>query len=122
MAVTDPIRIPMLTAAATDETTSQAVPLNNAMQHEHQIVMTQGASAGVVVVEKVPSKTFAGIGEVIFTMDATETDIASELSSGPAMRSISYPGPGGFIRHRITTAMSGGTATSTMLRQYRTGM
>jgi hypothetical protein len=94
----DPIQIPMLVAATADETTSDPVPLNNCKQHYHGVEFHADVTSGVVVVETAPSRDYAGAWTEILSVDA----------SVGLMGEISFPGPGGFVRHRISAVIAGG--------------
>ena len=125
---TDPVLIPMLTAATLINTVSDPVPLNNCRQHWHSVKIRGATTAGVWVVEIAPERDFAGLWEPILSMDIAAEIAAStagdgvftaQLAAGDVERQISWPGPGGFVRHRIPTAITGGanhTITSVMRR------
>lgn len=105
----DPFAIPMLTNALTDETTSDPVPLNNTRKHWHGVEFATGVTSGVVVVEVAPTRDYGGTWTAKLTVDAS-----SKLTDEAVL-----DGPGGFVRHRISTVVAGGgdpKVTSTMRR------
>jgi hypothetical protein len=101
----DPIAIPMLTAVSVDETTSEAVALNNATQHYHKVLFS-AIGTGIVLVEVGPAVDYAGTWQPILSCDA----------SVQTFFEITWPGPGAFVRHRIDTVLGGCTVTSTCRR------
>lgn len=112
MAKTDAFLIPMLAGASSLNATSDPVPLNNAIQHWHGADFGAGCSAGKVAVEWASTRDFAGTWDIL-----TEFDFADNGN-----HSISLPGPGGFVRHRVSDAIVGGTASSKCRRMYATSL
>lgn len=101
----DPIAIPMLQAVSALDSVSDAVPLGNTRQHHHGITFT-GVATGHVKVETGPSPTFAGAWQEIYDADAAVQ----------AYHEITWPGPGLFVRHRISTVLNAGSVSSNMRR------
>lgn len=108
----DSFPLPMLVAQTALNAVSDPVPLGNSRKHWHSAVFGAGVSAGTVIVETANDRNYAGTWEVIAT-----------LASGGAPSSqganVSYEGPLGFVRHRISVAIVGGTV-STFTRRLRT--
>jgi hypothetical protein len=120
MDYSDPFLIDQLSAAATLNTASTPVPCNNARQHFHEVTFKQGVTAGKVVVEVAPVQDFAGTWDELASWDvARDADLSTALGSGDAVRSISLPGPSGFVRHRIATAITGGGSPSVTSKMRR---
>jgi len=106
----DPFPLPMLTAATALNAVSDPVPLNDTRKHAHGVVFGTGVTAGTVVVETASDRNYAGTWEVLAT-----------YASGGAPAQLgskdSYEGPLiGFVRHRVSVALVGGSVTSTMRR------
>lgn len=100
--------LPGLTAAATDETKSAEVPLNNAQQVGGTLRWSSGCSAGKVVFEIAPVTGYAGKWEAIFS-----SDFVADSQVADSAVSFTYPGPfSGFGRWRIDTTITGGTVTT----------
>lgn len=95
-------KVPMLVAASVDETTSDPVPLNNTRQHWHGVEFAVGVTSGVVIVETAPTRNFAGAWKELLSVDA----------SANMQDDITFPGLGGFVRHRISTVVAGGGSPS----------
>lgn len=104
----DAIAIPMLIAQSADESTSHACPIGNTKQHSHFVTFT-GAASGVVTIESGPSSDYAGTWEELEVCDAA-TKLYWE---------ISLPGPGQFVRHRISTVLNAGSVSSSVRRLMR---
>lgn len=98
----DAIKIPMLVAASANQATSSPVALNNSKQHYHGVQFDPATASGVVKVETAPTKDWSGAWTEILSVDATVDKMAE----------ISFPGPGGFVRHRVSTVLAGGTVSS----------
>lgn len=120
MDYSDPFPIGMLSAATLINTVSTPVPLNNTRQHFHLITIKQGTTAGKVAVEAAPASDFAGTWDELMSWDvASDAALVTALGSADVVLSISLPGPSGFVRHRVATAITGGathTVTSSMRR------
>ncbi len=108
MEYSDPIKVPMLTAASADETISTPVALNNTINHSHAVQFEEAVASGVVLIETAPTRNYAGTWEILLTADASVQKL--HTLDG-------YPGPGFFVRHRIGTVLAGGTVTSWMRRR-----
>lgn len=100
----DPIAIPLLTAASADETTSDAIALNNCKQHYHAVTFS-AIGTGLVLVEVGPTVDYAGTWQTILSCDP----------SVQTFFEVTWPGPGAFVRHRIDTVLNV-TVTSTCRR------
>lgn len=109
--VPDAIAIPMLTAAVALNSVSDPVPLGNTRKHTHGVVFGPGTSAGTVIVETASERDYAGTWEPLATYAWTGA-APSQLGSDD-----SYEGPLiGFVRHRVSVAVVGGSVTSKMRR------
>jgi len=120
----DPIYIVMLTDATLINSVSAAVPLNNTKEHWGVVKIAQATTAGVFVAELAGERDFGGTWDQIFSVDiaaqiAADAAFAAALIAGDVELQIPpYPGPGGFIRHRVPTAITGG-ATHTVNSKMR---
>lgn len=100
--------IPGLTAASTDETKSNEIPLASLSQVGGTLKWSAGVSAGKVVFEIAPTAGYTGTWEVIASWD-----FVADSQAADSVVSFSYPGPfSGFGRWRIDTAITGGTVTT----------
>lgn len=120
MDFSDPFPLPQLTGATSINTASTPIPCNNTRQHFHQVIIKKDTTAGKFVIETAPAQDFAGSWDELASWDvASDSDLSTALGSADVVRSITLPGPSGFVRHRIATAFTGGathTVTSSMRR------
>lgn len=123
---TDPIDIPMLTDATLINTTSDPVPLNNTRQFWGGFTIKAGTTAGVLVWEVARYRDFAGTWDILDSFDiaatiAADAAFATAIGAGDVYKQITtYPGGNGFVRHRLSTAVTGGathTLSSTIRRK-----
>lgn len=109
--IPDAIAIPMLTAAVALNSVSEPVPLGNARKHTHGVVFGAGTTAGTVIVETAADRNFTGLWEPL----ATYAWAGAAPNQGGT--EDSYEGPLiGFVRHRVSVAIAGGSVTTTMRR------
>lgn len=96
-----------LSAASADETTSSAIALNGFDRLGWAVIASAGVSAGVVEIEWADSFDYAGTWKQIDAITLTTASIVD----GSSVDFI-----GGFVRARISTAISGGTVTVKLRR------
>lgn len=120
MDYSDPFLISQLTAATLINTASTPIPCNNARQHFHQVTIKKDTTAGKFIIETAPTYNFAGTWDELASWDvASDSDLVTALGLADVVKSITLPGPSGFVRHRVATAFTGGadhTVTSSMRR------
>lgn len=102
----------LLSAVSADEVAVKAGAVNTYKQLMGGFATTAGVTEGVIVAEVAPTDTFAGQWDEIASLD-----IAAEIAGGAdysiaRYRHYTYPGSAFFLRHRISTALVGGTVTS----------
>lgn len=101
---------PITSLNAVTTGTGTSVSTSSAIQIGYSVIWSAGVSAGVVVIEAANSSSYAGTWAQIDSLDFAAAPAANSMVTG------TYPGPLQFTRCRVTTTVSGGTATCTINR------